>query len=128
MEDRQNMSLFEWNDEFDVGIAEIDADHRDLFRTAEELHEGILNGTAEDDLEVTYSRLAEQTRAHFEREDAILRKQGHPNVEQISREHLRLTQKVEALGRRIEKRQARLDMETLRFLRTWLDHHIRDTK
>ena len=102
------MSLFEWNDEFSVGIAEIDSEHRELFRIAEELHEGILNGTAEDDLEVMYSRLAEQTRAHFEREDAILRKQGRPNIEQMSREHLRLTQKVEALGRRLEKRQARL--------------------
>ena len=122
------MSLFEWNDEFSVGIAEIDTEHRELFRIAEELHEGLLNGTAEDDLEITYSRLAEQTRAHFEREDAILRKQGNPNVEQISREHSRLTEKVEALERRLEKRQARLDVETLRFLRTWLDRHIRDTK
>jgi hemerythrin len=122
------MSLFAWKDEYSVGIAEIDADHRDLFRIAEELYDGILNGTAEDDLEVMYSQLAEQTRAHFEREDAILRKEGRPNVEQISREHIRLTEKVEALGRRLEKRQARLDMETLRFLRTWLDHHIRDTK
>jgi hemerythrin len=122
------MSLFEWNEEYSVGIAEIDSEHRELFRIAEELHEGILNGTAEDELEVTYSRLAEQTRAHFEREGAILRKQGHPNVEQISREHSRLTEKVEALERRLEKRQARLDVETLRFLRTWLDRHIRDTK
>jgi hemerythrin len=122
------MSLFEWNDEFSIGIAEIDSEHRELFRIAEKLHEGILNGTAEDELEVTYSQLAEQTRAHFETEDAILRKEGRPNVEQISREHIRLTEKVEALGRRLEKRQARLDMETLRFLRTWLDHHIRDTK
>ena len=122
------MSLFEWNDEFSVGIAEIDSEHRELFRIAEELHEGILNGTTEDDLGVVYSRLAEQTRAHFEKEDAILRKQGRPNIEQTSKDHLRLTQKVEALGRRLEKRQTRLDMETLRFLRTWLDHHIRDTK
>jgi hemerythrin len=122
------MSLFAWKEEYSVGVAEIDSEHRELFRIAEELHEGILNGVAEDDLEIVYSRLAEQTRAHFEREDAILRKKGHPNVEQISKEHIRLTEKVEALERRIEKRQARIDVETLRFLRTWFDHHIRDTK
>jgi hemerythrin len=128
MREQANMSLFAWKEEYCNGIAEIDSEHRDLFRIAEELYDGILNGAAEDDLEVVYSRLAEQTRAHFEREDAILRTRGHSNVEQISREHLRLTQKIEALGRRLEKRQARLDMETLRFLRTWLDHHVRDTK
>src|SRR5260370_38640784 len=109
------MSLFEWNDEFSVGIAEIDSEHRELFRIAEELHEGILNGTGEDELEVTYSRLAEQTRAHFEREDAILRKHGRPNVEQTSRGHLLLTQKVEPLAGGLASRQARLQTEPRRF-------------
>jgi hemerythrin len=118
------MGLFAWQDEFAVGTAEIDSEHRALFRLAEELHESILNGAAEDDLEAIYARLAAYTREHCENEEAILRKQDGCDIQELSREHQRFTAKVNALERRLEKKQARLDVETMRFLRSWLDRHI----
>jgi hemerythrin len=100
------MSIFAWKDEYSVGNADIDAEHRALFRIAEEVHSAILEGADEDKLEGLFTRLANYVETH-------------------SRNDKRLSDKVQALHRRIEKGQARVDVETMRFVRSWLDHHIR---
>lgn len=74
------MNPFTWNDNHSVGHPEIDAEHRALFRIAEELYDDIEDGTALYRLGGLMARLDSYSRFHFESEEAFMRRTTSPTT------------------------------------------------
>jgi hemerythrin len=72
------MSLIEWKDEFNLGIEEVDSEHKVLVALINALHDAMLAGTGRADVVEGISEIYTLVSAHFEREEAFMRAQGRP--------------------------------------------------
>ena len=119
------MSMFEWTQDFAIGMPYIDEQHQALFRYAEELYAAMATGQGKTVVSKTLTRLIEYTEEHFAAEERLMRMHNYPGVAVQRREHQALAQKVKGFAADYESGQVVLTVQLLQFLRTWLDVHIK---
>lgn len=118
------MSLFQWKEELSVGYAEIDSQHKMLFKYADELHTAMLSGKGKDILGKTLSDLIAYTKRHFAAEEKLMQTHHYPDYPPHKVEHDALTQKVVKLQQDFTSNHVVLTGEIMKFLSDWLNHHI----
>jgi hemerythrin len=118
------MNPFSWNDKHSVGLPEIDADHRALFRIAEQLYENIENGTAQDNLDGYLARLDSYAKFHFETEENLMRRTLFPGYAQHRREHESFAARISNLKRLARSGSADRAEALMDFLRNWIEQHF----
>ncbi|MDH3756213.1 MAG: bacteriohemerythrin [Gammaproteobacteria bacterium] len=67
------MSLVEWKDEFNLGIEEVDIEHRNLVALINALHEAMLAGASRADIVEGITQIYTLVSTHFDREEAFMR-------------------------------------------------------
>ena len=67
------MSLIEWNSEFNLGIEEIDSEHRALVALINALHDAMSAGAGRADVVDGISEIYTLVATHFAREEAFMR-------------------------------------------------------
>jgi hemerythrin-like metal-binding protein len=88
------MSLIEWRDEYSVGIADVDHEHREMIDLINAVHDSIeKNASAEeiaDFLGDIYTRIA----AHFALEERVMRERAYDEFEDHKEDHERLLDEI----------------------------------
>ena len=118
------MSLFAWKQEYAVGHPDIDEQHKQLFRMADDLHQAMMEGRGREALIGLYSRLVTYTRHHFAAEERLMRESAYPGYVQHHLQHEKLTEQVLTLQKNMASKQTTVTLETMNFLSDWLMHHI----
>ncbi len=109
--------------EFDIGIAEIDLQHRELNSLLERLRAST-DKHYDYATNVILAELAIQTRIHFAIEESLMRLLSFPDVDAHVMEHRKLT---EQLGKFRQRAQDFDVSEGLSgFIQTWLIDHINE--
>jgi hemerythrin len=121
------MGLFAWKEDYAVSHVEIDSQHRQLFRLADDLHQAMLDGKARDQLAGVLARLVEYTKGHFATEERLMLANGYPEYPSHKAEHDSLTRKVVDFHQDLEAGRAAISVQLLQFLKDWLAHHIAAT-
>ena len=105
----------------DIGIAEIDAQHRQLHALLERLKQSTdkCYGFAADAI---LAELVIQTRIHFAVEESLMRLLFFPDTEAHVEEHLRLTEQLEKLRKRAQDFEVADGLSN--FIQTWLIDHV----
>ncbi|MDC7222640.1 MAG: bacteriohemerythrin [Spirochaetales bacterium] len=118
---RDEVTLLEWSDELSLGIAQIDDEHRMLFKYALDFQNAVLQGETEEKVGHFFELLIRYTETHFSQEEALMKESHYPEWEEHHLIHERLTTKVMELNR--DKRF--LYSDTIwDFLQNWLTEHI----
>lgn len=84
-----NMTRLQWRDEYSIGIADIDYEHRELIGLINDLIDGIAEDSADavmDHLGEIYARIA----AHFALEEKIMRERNYDQYADHKADHDRL--------------------------------------
>ncbi len=84
------MSLMEWRDEFQIGIAEVDHEHREMIELINELHREALRGDGVEQIAMALGEINLRIAAHFALEEknmTMLRYAGYP-AHKADHEHL----------------------------------------
>jgi hemerythrin-like metal-binding protein len=118
------MALLTWDDHFTVGMQSMDAQHKLLFESLNELHRAWMKGEARDLTEPLLWNLRAYTRDHFSAEELMLAKADYPGLPQQQLLHRNLMQKVELYVARFHRGECAIDLQFLQFLRDWLTNHI----
>lgn len=117
-----------WTKALSVGIADIDAQHRELFRRARVFADGL---TARSRLEVglLLSYLRAYAVTHFDEEEEAMRETAYPGFRRHKAEHDRFMRDVLRMTRDQEKRRGPgVDPAALaRFMEDWLVDHVSST-
>ena len=119
------MSLITWREEFSVGVAAVDHEHREMIGLINELDDAM--GVAADAAAVIeglgeiYARIG----AHFALEEKIMRDAGYSGFEAHKQDHeLLLDELLDVIdGVDAEGRYDRLDLSTT--LDRWFSDHFR---
>lgn len=119
--------LFEWSDSFNVGIQEIDEQHRTLVDLLNRLHAAIRDHKGSQASRQILDQLAEYTRTHFLLEESLMRVSHYPGFEMHKEQHEDLIAQVKALQDKLDSGKAAISFELLHFLQVWLTRHINES-
>jgi hemerythrin-like metal-binding protein len=86
----------EWSPTFELGVPEIDDDHRLLFGLAQEICEAVEKADA-DLCHVRTDALLDALKKHFASEEEFLERAGYPNIDEHKDFHNSLLTKAEKL-------------------------------
>ncbi len=122
------MSKLEWTPALSVGIEEIDAQHRELFRRAARLLDGIQGGAPEE-LGQLVLFLQQYAVEHFGAEEEQMRRTRFPGYARHKAEHDRFVSDLLALAREHERRGAVafMSLKVSHWLTEWLREHVSGT-
>jgi hemerythrin len=118
------MSFLEWSNAFNIGIEEIDAQHRSLFDRTNELAEAIGSGSEAPALASILDGLERYAASHFAVEEDFFDRSGYSGAVAHKQEHSAFKQKVVAFKADLESGKPGLSEEMMGFLKSWLVNHI----
>ncbi len=118
----------QWSSVLSVGVPEIDAQHEELFRRVDRLHDAMLARDRAGAVELI-GYLGEYVRTHFGMEEGLMRAVGYPEREPHTAEHGRFTAAVVDLQRALaqEGASAALVLRLEREVSGWLRRHVYTT-
>ena len=106
------MAFFEWDDNYSVGVAEIDEQHQELIELINRLHEAIEQGSAGnaassainelDTMSSVLDELVDYSCYHFSTEEKYMLEYTYPEYDRHKRLHAQFVDRVEAFKRDYE--------------------------
>lgn len=118
------MSLVLWSDEYLVGDAQIDTQHRYLFDLINAFHDAFMANQSRKEVARLLNQLTDYAETHFQEEERLMHETGYPAAAQHHAIHEALYEQIYALNEKFEDRALNPTYETIAFLRTWLAEHI----
>jgi len=121
------MPRIDWNENFSVGNAEIDAQHQRWIAIHNELHEILINCRKEDLKTASVSTveaMQEYAKYHFSFEEAHIDKLGYPGRDHHVRFHRGFGVMVDKYLRKLRNGEIILTTELMKTLKRWLEGHI----
>jgi hemerythrin len=122
------MALLRWTEDLSVGVAEIDEQHRELFRRAARLLDGLKKGEPEE-IGGLIDFLHEYAVEHFGAEEEHMRKTRYPGYVRHKAEHDRFISDLLALAREHDRKGAGafMALKVNHWLSQWLKEHVSGT-
>ncbi|MBF5003954.1 bacteriohemerythrin [Diaphorobacter caeni] len=118
------MTLMPWSAELELGLVEIDTQHRVLVDLANAMHDEIRDvGPHSAAIGQILESLVDYTHNHFIMEEVLFRKYQYSHEEAHEAEHGVFTGRIMDLLTRFEDGDT-VGPEALELLKNWLTHHI----
>jgi len=111
-----------WNDEYNVGVAMIDQQHKKLFALIDKLDECLGGQVQKSDIATVVSSLVRYMQAHLLTEERLMLRHGYQDYEQHKQEHDAFTRSVLQFDLRSSEPSMAKDLHD--FLIAWWKNHI----
>lgn len=118
------MSLMIWGPMFEVGVQQIDTQHRKLFDLANELADAVREGKGALPLGKILNELTTYTQIHFAAEEQLMSQHGYPATAEHKACHQELTKRVAEFKRALQAGDVAIVDDALQFFTAWLSKHI----
>lgn len=120
------MPLFAWRPSYEIGLPEIDMQHRQLVGMINELYEGMKEDHGQWTMHHVLDELLDYVPLHFKTEEESMEAHYYPGLEAHSLEHMKLTSKVLEFQERRSLGEKIATPELFRFLCSWLNEHLQN--
>ncbi len=117
------MALLEWRDEFEIGVEEVDFEHRELFKLINDIYGATsadLAGTAD-----VLGRIHSAISAHFALEEKVMREAGYASFEAHKADHEDLLDDLRQIMDGFDEGVFTPGSELDSILANWFGHHFR---
>ena len=118
------MALINWSEAFEVGIPEVDEQHKKLVAIVNALHEAMLKGQARETMGKALEEVVDYTVYHFATEERLFAEKQYPRAAAHKHLHDELTATAKKLRADVASGKSVISHEVMRFLRDWLQQHI----
>lgn len=119
--------LMRWDSSLQLGIAEIDDQHKQLVGIINDLHRAMKQRQTMAVTGGILERLVSYTVFHFDVEEKLFQKHNYPEYSEHKKVHENLVAKVKDFKIKVEQGDATISMELMDFLKDWLVSHIKGT-
>jgi hemerythrin-like metal-binding protein len=116
-------SVMEWNHVLEVGVPEIDADHRQMVQAVNRLHAAVTRADGKQAVRGHIDELHDVMMRHFKTEEAIWQKSGLATFDTHHQAHDALLQVIAGYTRKFEADEITAN-DVLNYLKMWLSDHI----
>jgi len=118
------MAFLTWSDNLAVGVADVDAQHRELVDLVNRLHVAMSEGRGKALLGATIDALVDYTQVHFTTEEAYFDTYGYPDADSHRLEHEAFVARVADFKQGFDEDRLMLSLDVMDFLGDWLVGHI----
>ncbi|MDR3580400.1 MAG: bacteriohemerythrin [Oryzomonas sp.] len=120
------MQYFYWNKSFEVGIADVDQQHRILVDIINSLAAAIVENGKLPEIQTLFSQLMQYATVHFHDEELIMSKSSLDEMEKKLhlQAHREFVEKTKEIILRPDLLKSEVSQQVLEFLTTWLIAHI----
>ena len=119
------MALIKWNEErYRLGIREVDQQHMRLIDVVNGLQVAVAEGQSREVVCNFLSVMEEYSRSHFSYEEELMQAGGYPGYATKKRSHESFARQIETLSKEYRLGNMTISLDTMRFLKEWMDHHI----
>lgn len=117
-----------WRENFNVGIPEIDAQHRELFFRLDKLEAALKEGKGREIIINTFHFLDQYVHLHFNAEEQLQKAHNYPHLIMHASEHTAFKKRLRELEDRLvsEEPSEQLAAHAHVFLTQWLISHVTD--
>lgn len=116
--------LFAWNESLDVGVAEVNRQHKVLIGIINELYHQTQTNRSINAVRRLLDSLVDYTVNHFNYEEHLMQKYDYPGFAEHKERHEALIGQVSGFVQRVEAGDESVAEELLDFLKAWLSKHI----
>lgn len=113
----------QWKDEYSVGVAEIDDQHKGIIDLFTEIDAAIESRGSWADVFFKLEQLREHARFHFALEESLMRMHGYSKLAEHAEQHKHFLGKLDQLQMTTLSRQ--VTMSTISYLSTWYAEHMK---
>jgi len=118
------MQHLKWTKAHSVFLPQLDAEHRNLFRLAEELHDAVDSGADAATLKAGMQSLVTALDEHFTEEERLMRSAGADSYAWHKRQHDTTRKRGKQFLKQLAKGDAEAPAAFLDFLAPWFRDHI----
>lgn len=115
---------FQWKDNYELGIKEIDAQHQYFVSLINKLYNEILLGSAHKTLDETFVELINYAEEHFQTEERYFKEFSYIESEAHIDEHHHLKNSLTAMQTNFINQKNDMSFDLIDFLEDWLINHI----
>lgn len=119
------MAFALWDPSLETGNASIDKQHKYLFQLVNELHDAIIGGSSADAIGPALDKMIQYTINHFHDEEIYWREKKLPWLAHHLEAHKALTTHASEIQGKFKRGESVLGVSLSKFLKDWLNHHIR---
>ena len=121
------MTQLAWNERFNIGIFEIDVQHKKLVSLINDLDKAMAKGQGKQALGKILGDLIYYTESHFSKEERLMEQHEYPEYDEHKKKHRAMTQKVRQVQSEFQSGNTSMSIEVMNFLQNWLNKHILET-
>ena len=121
------MPRIEWSERLNIGVAEIDEQHKRMIQLHNDLEEALAGGKAHRRMPVFLAELVEYAEEHFATEEALMEQVGYEGLDVHRSEHRQFLSKIDRFRKTVMSGRARVSKPLMSFLRYWFENHVAGT-
>jgi len=121
------MAYLDWRNDYSVGIASIDEQHKKLVGLLNDLFDSMSSGKGKEALNTVLTSLIQYTQYHFKTEEDLMKLHRYPEYEEHKQKHDKLAEHVVNLKKQFSAGQITSPVQITNFLKDWLSKHIMGT-
>lgn len=118
------MPIFEWDDQYSIGVQEIDNHHRHLFMLLSKTYDSYLTYVPSEELGTLFDELIGYTIYHFSKEEGLMQKTRFPDFQSHKIMHDNFSLKIIEMNENFHIGRKPLTLEVISLLNDWLLNHI----
>jgi hemerythrin len=118
------MQHFKWSKAYAVYLPQVDAEHRNLFRMAEEIHQASRAGSEMARIQELVRPFLAAIEEHFAHEERMMKAAAVPDFDWHKMQHDTARKRTARFVEDIELGNAAAAAEMLEFLSRWLKDHL----
>jgi len=120
--------LLDWSPDLATGVAEIDEQHREIFKRIGKLTGACRAGKGKHEIEETFAFLSDYVLTHFGMEEALMEKFNYPDYPFHKVQHRKFMQNFLEMKEKLEAEgtSSELAIQANVLLMDWLAVHIRN--
>ena len=119
------MSSLQWRDEFSVGIAEVDHEHRELIELINELQKDLRAGSDTQKIVQSLGEIYAQIASHFALEERMMRETRYPSFADHKEDHEILLDDLRAIMDAVEDDGVLDEAQLTGDLDRWFSDHFK---
>jgi hemerythrin len=114
----------DWNQTYELGIEEIDNQHKQLVEIVSQLHEKLANKYTIETLKASLRFVVDYTKFHFEAEEKYMKNCNYPELAPHQKLHTELINEVMVILKGLKETSNINPKELIEFLEKWVTNHI----
>ena len=121
------IKVFDWKEEYSVGVKELDAQHQKLVAILDELNSALLKAKGAEISGPIIDRLAAYAKEHFATEERLFKKYNYPEERQHKAEHNSFLTQLNKFRKEYDRGNKLVAVDLMQFVKKWFVDHLQTT-